>query len=348
MGTFRLGFPDILVWLFLLIFGISSCKEHAATDHSLFPPYASTGKVIMYDSLLLSVLDTASPVEIIGQGFNWSEGPLWLPEQKKLLFSDVPENVIYVWEEQSGIAEYLKPAGYTGPSSVKAEGSNGLALDNDGNLIICQHGDRSVAKMKADLNHPKADYFPLATNYNGKKFNSPNDLCISSGGDIFFTDPPYGLPGQDDDPAREMEFNGVYRLMSNGSVLLIDAELTRPNGVALSGDEKKLYVANSDPARAIWMEYTLDDFFNPVSKKVLLDRTGDVASKKGLPDGLKVHSSGLLFATGPGGVLIIHPDGRHLGTIDTGQATANCAFDADENYLYMTADDFLMRVRLRK
>jgi gluconolactonase len=334
----------VLSCLYLIIIN-TGCKSDGAKSGAL--PYPTTGNISLFDDALLEVIDTSAKIEILGSGFVWSEGPLWLKEQNALIFSDVPVNKIYKWESITGITLYLEPSGYTGPKDKGREGANGLALNNSGSLLICQHGDRLLAAMEAPLAQPAAKFNILAGRYNDKKLNSPNDLCVAANGDIFFTDPPYGLPGQDEDPEKEINFNGVYRLTSKADLLLVDAALTRPNGIALSRDEKFLYVANSDEKHAAWYEYSLDAYHNVVSKRLFADKTSDVASMKGLPDGLKIHSSGLIFATGPGGVLVFHPDGRHLGTVMTGEATANCAFDDKEDYLYMTAHSHLMRVRLK-
>lgn len=336
-------FVSILAFFVLLMW--IGCKEKVDQYPKL--PYPTTGSILMLDTALLSVLDTAAGIEILASGFKWSEGPLWLENKKQLIFSDVPVNKIYAWDSISGTSVYLEPSGHTNSTGEYREGSNGLALNSSGKLLICQHGDRVLAEMDASLDHAAPKFNVLATTYNEKKLNSPNDLCIAANGDIFFTDPPYGLKGQDDDPEKELDFNGVYRLTARGDLLLVDAELSRPNGVILSVDEKKLYVANSDEKHAVWYEYALDSYHNVTGRRLFADKTDDVATLKGLPDGMKVHTTGMIFATGPGGVLIFHPDGRHLGTILTGEATANCAFDSNERYLYMTAHSHIMRVRLK-
>ena len=227
-------------------------------------------------------------------------------------------------------------------------GSNGLLLNPDGKLVLCQHGDRRMAMMDAPVSEPEAKFTTLADSYNGKKLNSPNDAVFHKNGDLYFTDPPYGLEQNENDPAKELDFQGVYKLDKNGKVTLLTKELTRPNGIAFSPDYKKLYVANSDPQKALWMVYDLDKDGLLKNGKVFFDATSKTANQKGLPDGMKVHPDGWVFATGPGGVLIFDPDGTHIGTIMTGQATSNCAFNEDFSQLYMTADDFLMRIKLKK
>lgn len=304
-------------------------------------------KIEIFDREMSEVVDTTSKIEILAEGFTWSEGPLWLNSENMLIFTDVPENKIYSWDEKNGKKEYLSPSGFTiNDTRGGKEGANGLALNADNELILCQHGNRAVAKMLTSLSAPSDSFKFLATTFNGKKFNSPNDLHITKNGDIFFTDPPYGLPGQDQDSIKELHYNGVYRLSNDGSISLLDSTLTRPNGIAFSMDEKTMYVANSDPERAIWMKYTLDENKNILEKSLFADKTSLVATQKGLPDGMKVSKKGYIFATGPGGVLVFSPDGKHLGTFNTGYATANCALNEDESYLYMTAHNYLMRVKL--
>ena len=187
----------------------------------------------------------------------------------------------------------------------------------------------------------------LADRYHGKRFNSPNDLVYHSNGDLYFTDPPYGLEGKNEDPKKELPFNGVYRLKPNGDLTLLTDKLTFPNGLAFSPDEKSFYVAVSDPARAIWMAYDVKEDGTIDHGRVFYDTTSLVKGHKGLPDGMKVDKKGNLFATGPGGVFIFSPDGKHLGTLNTGEATANCNWGNDGSVLYITADMYLCRIRTK-
>ncbi len=307
-----------------------------------------TGGIVAAHPGLSAVVDTAAAIEILGEGFTWTEGPLWLEKEQMLLFSDIPPNKIFSWSAAGGVKEYLHPSGYTGDKPRGGEpGSNGLILDLEGRLVLCQHGDRRMARMDAPLTDPKPVFASIADRFNGKRFNSPNDAVMNSKGQLFFTDPPYGLEGNMDDPAKEIPFQGVYRVDPDGKVHLLTDQMSRPNGIALSPDEKTLYVANSDPGNPIWMAFALDDKGGIVSGKLFFDTTPHKAGKKGLPDGMKVRRDGVIFATGPGGVWVFGPDGTHLGRIDTGQATANCALTPDGKTLYMCADDYLMRVALR-
>jgi len=287
------------------------------------------------------LLPKAAMLEKLAQGFEWTEGPVWIRQDAFLLFSDIPNNVIHRWQEGKGISQFLKPSGYTGSASRGGEpGSNGLAVDREGRLIICQHGDRRIVRLeKGGIKKV------LASEYQGKKFNSPNDLVIRSNGDIYFTDPPYGLEKLNQDPAKELDFNGVYRLTPGGQLTLLTRDMTFPNGIAFSPDERTLYVANSDPQRAVWMAFDVDQDGGIKNGRVFFDATPWVGQYKGLPDGMKVDRQGNLFATGPGGVNVFSPAGKHLGRINPGEATANCGWGDDGSTLYITADMYLCRIK---
>ena len=277
-------------------------------------------------------------VEKLAEGYSWSEGPLWF--HGALLFSDVPENVIHRWTPGGGTPQvFLKPSGMLTPrEGVREQGSNGLAQDAQGRLLICQHGERRIARLE-----PDGKQTPLAERYEGKRFNSPNDLVVAKNGDIYFTDPPYGIK---DPGLRELPHNGVYRLTPDGQVQLLTDALTFPNGIALAPDEKTLYVAVSDPKNPVIMAYGILPDSRLSEGRVLFDTRALVSpERKGMPDGLKVDEKGNLFATGPGGVLLISPEGKHLGSILTGQACANCAWGDDGSTLYLTAHMFFARVK---
>jgi gluconolactonase len=282
-------------------------------------------------------------VERIAEGFEWAEGPVWDRNGNALLFSDVPRNTVFKWRKGQGVSVFLKPSGYTGSAPQGGEpGSNGLLMDRQGRLILCQHGDRRVARLEAD-----GKFTTLVDNSMGKRLNSPNDGVYRSNGDLYFTDPPYGLQGLNKDPAKELDFNGVYRLAAkDGTLTLLTKEMTFPNGIALSPDEKTLYVANSDKERAIWMAFPIREDGTIGQGRVFADVTSSVGAKPGLPDGMKVDAAGNIFATGPGGVLVFAADGTHLGTFNTGEATANCGWGEDGSVLYITADMYIGRVRL--
>ncbi len=329
--TLRAG----LVPLFLIAVASSAIAQEKAASPSL-------GTIERLDPRFDKIVPRDARVERIAEGFDWSEGPVWLKGEDMLLFSDVPRNTVYRWREGKGVDVFLHPSGYTGGPSREGEpGSNGLTLDPDGHLVLMQHGDRRVARAGKN-----GQYVTLADRFEGKRFNSPNDGTFRSKGDFFFTDPPYGLVKNNADPAKEIPYNGVYRIGADGKVSLVTKEMTFPNGIALSPNETTLYVANSDPKKAIWMAFPLKDDGSVGPGRVFADVTRDVGSKPGLPDGMKVDRDGNLFATGPGGVLVFAPDGTHLGTFATGQATANCGWGEDGSTLFITADMYIGRVRL--
>ena len=324
-----------------------SCKEKL-TEKKVDMKYLDASKIEILDPELQNILDPNQKLEILSEGHDWTEGPLWLETENKLIFSDIPRNSIYSWEPKKGVKEYLKPSGYIGEDvELSKQGANGLLLNAKGELILCQHGARQVAKMDSPLSDPKPLYLAVADKYSGKRLNSPNDAVYDTQGNLYFTDPPYGLPKGTEDPTKELDFQGVFRVDTQGDVQVISQALSRPNGIAFSPDEKQLYVANSDPEKAIWMVYELDADGKVQSEKLFFDATQLVASEKGLPDGLKVNAKGYVFATGPGGVFIFNPSGKHLGTIKTGQATSNCAFNDDETVLFMTADSYVLSASLK-
>lgn len=338
---------------FLIAFIAFSCgtqpsEQKTNSETVAQQAFPTTGSIEVLDSTLFNFIPHDAKIEIIAEGFEWAEGPLWLPEQQKLLFSDIPPNKIYQWSETSGLQAYLVPSGYTGKQERGGEvGSNGLLLDSEGRLVLCQHGDRRIARMEAPLDDPQPQFITLADKYNGKRLNSPNDAIYHSNGDLYFTDPPYGLEKGMADPTKEIDFQGVYRVTKGGQVHLLTKEISRSNGIALSPDEKTLYVGNSDSKNPVWRAFDVQEDGNISNGRVFFDATPLTSKVKGLPDGLKVNQEGTLFASGPGGILVINKAGQHLGTIKTGQLTANCAFNEDESILYITADNYLMRVRVK-
>jgi gluconolactonase len=310
-------------------------------------PRPVMGEIIRLDPAMDELVPVGAKLEVLASGLDWSEGPVWSPALGAVLFSDVPQNVVFQWKEGEGLSTYLKPSGYTGPLAYSREsGSNGLVLDAKGHLISCEHGDRRLSVLG-----PGGGKRTLVDNFEGKRLNSPNDACVDRAGNTYFTDPPYGLPkGPADKDTREIPWNGVYRLTPEGKVTLLTKDMTYPNGIALSPDEKTLYVAQSDPKAALWMAYPLlaDGTLGP--GRVLADVTAMAQSGKhrGLPDGLKVDPKGNLWATAPGGVHIMSPDGKLLGRLETFTATGNCCFGGKDNeYLYICADAWLCRVKLK-
>lgn len=311
--------------------------------------YPTIGRIEKFDPALDALVSSNAKAEIIAEGLDWSEGPLWVEKHKMLIFSDVPQNTIYKWTEAKGKEVYLTPSGYTDTAKRGGEtGSNGLALDNKGNLVLSQHGDRRIARMDASLDKPAPAFYPLASNFNGKKFNSPNDVIVSSKGEIFFTDPPYGLEKNMNDPKKEIPFQGVYRVSRSGEITLISDTITRPNGIAFLPGEKTLLVANSDPRKPNWYAFDIDENGKASNGRIFYSAVTSEKGLKGSPDGMKVDKNGNLWATGPGGIWIISKEGKLLGKIRIDDnPTSNCSFSADEKTLYITNDMYILRVQLR-
>lgn len=331
-----------------ILMGLFACRQ-PGDGRQQAAPSRSIGAIERLVTEVDAILPADAQVEVLAEGFAWPEGPVWVAADSSLLFSDVPRNVVHRWKEGEGVSTWLQPSGFTGDSTESAEpGANGLALDPSGRLVLCQHGDRRVARMAAPLSRPAAEYETLAGKWQGRHLNSPNDLALDSRGNLYFTDPPYGLPGQEKSALREIPFHGVYRLDTAGLLALLVDSLSRPNGIALSEDEKTLFVANSDPSRAIWMAYDLSPEGTLSNGRVFFDATGMVGETfPGLPDGLKTGKEGRLFATGPGGVWIFDRSGKALGRISPGVPVANCALGDGGKYLYLTASQYLCRVRLK-
>ena len=304
------------------------------------------GSLEFLDPRMEDLIDKNAKIELLAEGFDWAEGPVWVDRLNGVLFSDVPNNKVYMWNEKKGLSIFIEPSGMTNYSPTnKSDGSNGLALDKNGNLILCQHGDRTVARLKKwNFKNPSFDI--IVEKYKGKRLNSPNDLVFDKSGSIYFTDPPYGLKIQDDDPLKELNFNGIYRWSESKGIELLSKSMKRPNGIILSEDEKTVYVGNSDKDNNVIIAFD-NDKNGLVNERVFFDGNKLSKNRVGLFDGLKLHSSGIIFTTGPGGVLLLDSKGKHLGTIMPGKATANCAFDSDESYLYLTSDNVLARIKLK-
>jgi len=308
------------------------------------------GKVILYDSGATNVIDTNAQLTIIGRHYKWCEGPVWVPAEKMLLFSAVKENKVYKWDGKDSPVVFLSPSGYTDTAFRDGEnGSNGLTLDKDGRLLLCQSGNRQVVRLATGLDSPRPEYIILAPTWQGKKFNSPNDLVADNHNNIYFTDPIYGLPKGAADPTRELNFEGVYRIDSAGKLTLLIDTISRPNGIALSPDQKTLYVGSSDDKHTGWYAYHLGANGGIVSGGLLLDGTAlkERAKVKQGADGFKVDKHGNLFASGPDGVSIISPSGKLLGLIQVyDRRASNCAFNETKDVLYITADDVVLRIPL--
>ncbi len=265
--------------------------------------------------------------------FGGKPGAVW--------FSDVVGNVIREWSTDGTVTEILRPGGYDGNSLPAGGyiGPNGMTYDKDGSVLVCQHGNRRIAKIAAD-----GTVTTLVDSFEGKRLNSPNDLVFHKDGSLYFTDPPYGLPQQDDDPSKEIDFNGVYRLAPDGTLQAVVRDMTRPNGIAFSPDYKTLYVANSDPERSVWMAYDVNDDGTVSNGRVFADVTAEDAD--GDPDGMKVDEWGNVYASGPGGVWMFDKEGKHLGTIKPPETPANVGWGDDGQTLYITARTGLYRIKL--
>jgi gluconolactonase len=334
----------LIVFLIIVTCSCNNAQKREAQKMK----YKTTGTVERIDAALDAIIDTSAKAEIIAEGFEWSEGPLWIGKDSMLLFSDVPANTIYKWTEAKGKEVYLEPSGYTDsiPSTCKEPGSNGLVLDSEGNLVLCQHGDRRMARMDAPLNKPAAKFITLADKYNGKRFSSPND-AVYDHGELFFTDPPYGLSTQDDrDPKKEIPFNGVYKLKKDGTVILLTDSISRPNGIAFFPGGKKLLVASSDPGKPNWYSFDVSGD-SLINGKIFYSTAGHDKKLRGLPDGLKIDRNGNVFATGPGGLYIFNSEGKLLGNLKLENATSNCALSPDEKTLYITNDIYVLRLKMR-
>ena len=302
------------------------------------PPDSDVGEIVRVDPRVDALIPADARIEKIAQGFNFIEGPVWIRGESRLLFSDVRGNEIYQWTEADGASTFLDPVFEGDRTGRRSVSSNGLTLDAEGRLIICEHGNRRISRLEADGTRSV-----VVEQFEGDQLNSPNDAVYSSNGSLYFTDPPYGLEGLEESPMRELDFNGVYRLNPDGELELLVRDQSRPNGIALSPDERTLYVANSDAENKMWMAYDIDE--NGASNgRVFYDVNDQDAP--GATDGMKVDMAGNLFATGPGGVWVIAPDGTHLGTISTGEVTANVAWGNDGRTLYLTSSTSLYRIRL--
>jgi len=302
------------------------------------------GRIVALDPSFEAIVPTDTRIEKIAEGFTWAEGPAWIAKGDYLLFNDVPANTMHRWSSRDGASVFLKPSGYAGPDTdgLREAGANGLEAEPTGTVLLADSGSRLIARFDPATKQRTT----LAATYNGKRFNSPNDIARRSDGVVFFTDPPYGLRGIDESPLKEQPVNGVYRLDADGSVHLLEGALKFPNGIALSPDERTLYVANSDREHPVWMAYRLDARGNVIDRRVLADASDLAAKAEGAPDGLTVSADGHLFASAPGGLLVMDANGKRLGVIETGSRVSNATFGEDGRTLYITSHTFVARVRV--
>ncbi|MGX1930976.1 SMP-30/gluconolactonase/LRE family protein [Flagellimonas sp. 2504JD4-2] len=311
--------------------------------------YRKIGSIERISPELDAIVPIEAEIEVLGEGMSWAEGPLWIPHKQWVLCSDVKENRIHRWSEKNGFEIYLEPSGFTGDNTDSRErGSNGLALDKAGRLVLCQHGNRQVVRMNAPLEDPKANFEIIADNFGGWLLNSPNDLVYDSHGNLFFTDPPYGLSEKMmEDPKKQLPFQGIYRLDQKGELSLLTDKISRPNGLAFSPDEKILYVSNTDSKKASWLAFEMLDNGTLGGMNEILNVTDLIGKEVGFPDGMKVDDQGNIFTAGPGGVWIFNAKHELIGKIKPGEWVSNCAFDEDYSTLYITADEYLLRVKLK-
>lgn len=304
---------------------------------------AGTDGVRRLDPALDKLVPAGAVVEKVVGNLQFAEGPVWVRSGGYLLFSDIPANAIMKWTPAAGLSVFRKTVFEREfPSGIQI-GTNGLTFDAQGRLIACEHGNRRISRTEKD-----GTITTLADRYDGKRLNSPNDVVQRRNGDIYFTDPNSVARNNPPDPNNyfktEQGFNGVYRIKA-GKLELLIKDVPYPNGIAFSPDEKKLYVANTRPDK-FWMVYDVQADGTLANGKKFLDLTTDPAD--GLPDGMKIDRLGNLYATGPGGVLVISPQGKHLGTIRVPEIAANCAWgDADGKTLYITARTGVYRIKLK-
>lgn len=334
----------VVFTLTLICILVSSCSNITSKAPSARPHFE------IFDERALDIIDPTAELVQKAEGFKWAEGPLRIDDGNYWLFSDIPNNRIMKYSDEDGLTTFLSPSGATGlHENDSLQGSNALLLNNAGKLVILQHGDRRVVTMNAPLSAPKPVFEVIADRFANKRFNSPNDGTFHSNGTLYFTDPPYGLNGGMDSAAKALDFQGIYSISPDGKVMLLDDSLTYPNGIAFTRNESEIVVAVSDPAAPKWVIFdvsidgTLENkrvFFDPSALKL-------TSQDKGLPDGLKRHSSGAIFATGPGGVYLFSEDGDLLAKIKVDRATANVALSADEKTLLLTSHDVVYEMKLK-
>ena len=307
------------------------------------PAGAKPGDVERLDPRLDALLPKDAVLETVIENQDWTEGPLWDRRSATLLFSDVPRNAIYRWSASTGAVRFLFPSGYTGSARFTGPepGSNGLAFDPQGRLVICQHGDRRVVRRE-----PDGTFTTLAGRFMGKRLNSPNDLVFRRNGELWFTDPPFGLPRTFDDPEKEVFFQGVYRVTPDRKLFIATREVAAPNGIGFSPDERTLYVSNAQAGDPIWLAFPVRPDGSLGPGRTFAEARAWVRDGEGVPDGLKVDVHGNLFAAGPGGVHVFAPDGTRLGRIETGVPTGNVAFGGqDGSALYVAANKAILRIQ---
>jgi gluconolactonase len=328
----------ICLSLIVLTLLFSACAQQSQSQ---------IGTIEFISPELSRIIKKDAKVEIVADGLQFTEGPVWLDKEKMVLFSDVPANTIYKWTEAKGKEIYLSPSGYTDTAKRGGfMGSNALSLSKDGKLLVCQHGDRRIAIMNAPINAPKSKFITAAGAYNGKRLNSPNDLFLAANGDLYFTDPSYGFERGARDPKKELPFQGVYKMNKSGQVTLLIDSIEQPNGIGILPDGKTLIVSNSDNNKKRWYAYTIASNGSLTKARVFYD----VSNEKGAGgcDGFKIDKQGNVFAAGPGAIWIFTKAGKLIGKIKmNGVTAANCALTPDNKTIFITATNYLLRVKMR-
>jgi gluconolactonase len=323
----------------MLLTACSSARPPEETSAKTESGPPGVGSIVRLDPAMDALVPTSAKIEKLAGGFGFTEGPVWFPEGY-LWFSDVTGNVVRQWGPDGKITEILRPGGGENKTAPPGSfiGPNGMIHGKDGIILLCQHTNRQIVQVAKDHSVTK-----FLDRYQGKRFNSPNDLVYKSDGALYFTDPPYGLLKQDDDPAKELKFNAVFRY-ANGKLEPVIKDLTRPNGIAFSPDEKILYISNSDEKHKVWMAYDVRTDGTVGNGRLFFDVTNE--TDPGNPDGMKLDTQGNIYAAGPAGIWVFSPQGKHLGTIKPGETPANCNWGDDGKTLYITAQTGLYRIKL--
>ncbi|RZK22552.1 MAG: SMP-30/gluconolactonase/LRE family protein [Hymenobacter sp.] len=310
------------------------------------PKYLTTGRIVRQSAALDQVLAPDAKLEIISSGHAHVEGPVWVPDSSMLLFSDTKANTIYRWKPIGERSKFLEHSGYTGRLPYSDEpASNGLALDGRGNLLLAEHGDRRIASLPLGQKSGKRT---LTDNFQGKRYNSPNDVLVAPDGSLYFTDPPFGLVSKNKgpEPPRELAFTGVFRRAPDGQVTAEITDVARANGLAFSPDGRTFYVSNADSLRPVILAYEVGKNGKLGKSRIFFDMASLPKTRfKEVPDGLKVDQAGNVYAAGLGGLLILSPQGQLLGTIDPGEVVSNSAWGDDGHSLYLMATTFVCRIK---
>lgn len=344
--TSSLFHPTTMKTLMLLIVlsaGVSGLMAAPTAPVAAKYPAVPGSHIERLDPALDGLIAPDAKIEQLADGITWAEGPVWY--DGALLFSDVPKNVVYRWREGMTSAEvFLKPSGQLTPApGFREPGSNGLALDRQGRLLLCQDGERRIARWEGE-----GKFAVIADRFDGKRFNSPNDLAVRRNGEIWFTDPPYGLEGVDKSPLVEQPWQGVYRVATDGTVTVVAKGIRFPNGIAFSPDEKTLYVGSTDWGHTHIVAFDVQADGTLADERIFFDAQPLVKpDEPGSCDGMKVDRAGNVWSSGPGGILVISPRGKLLGRIRPGMLTANCAWGDDGGTLYLASNHAVLRVRTK-